>query len=969
MGWIKSGIFAAALLLFTSSLYAQNNIGLPEIRNFSHEATMAGAQNWQICQDRFGNLHFANNSGLLSYNGKEWKLHPLPNKTIVRSLALAPDDRIYVGGQDAFGYFFPDKHGNLQYHSLIQLVPSNLRTFGDVWKILVQDSMVYFRTTHVIFRLDPARKALKAFMCKAQSRWTYMAFASGHLYAQGQEEDLVVLQNEQWLSIPSTPLHNSLITAILPLKGNELLIASMRNGCFVLKDKELKPFALSDQILKARIYTAVSINENTIALGTVSDGIYFINSSGEIIRHFSTHNGMQNNNVRTLFTDKDSTLWAGLEEGIDQINYKSAIQKILPVLKNPIPAYAISIFHHHLYIGTSDGLYQTGLSVDPSADISLSEGHFEHVQNSDGQVWNLSELNGRLLMGHHEGAFIILDNSTRQVNKEGGGAWLFRELPDSNKIISGTYSGIQVLKKTGNGFTALSNRDNPLKESLRFVEIDYPNHIVWASHPYRGIYQLKMSDDFENIQSVTLFTSANGLPGNVNNFVFKVNDEIIFATENGIYEFDPATQTFKISPKYRPILGNTSVKFMVSDARHRIWLATEKRMGVIENDSLTYLPEFDGKLVAGFEHIYPYNDRNILIGGYNGIFHLNYESYKQKRSPIKARITKVISTGSQDSLLMNDYFVYKGKLYDQQNIEAIESLAPGFNSFHFEFASNEFRQANKILYSYMLEGFDRDWSAWNNKTDKDYTNLPYGKYRFLVRARDNLDNVSPLAAYSFEILPRWYQTKGAYLTYIAFFVLLILLMSQLHQRRMEMQKRKFEKEEAQLKYLHELELEHNEREIIKLKNDRLETEVMYKNQQLASTTMHLYKRGRLLAKIKEELSTATDKLINKEDKSDFIKLLKLISGEEKKDNDWEQFSIHFDQVHNSFLQKIKNAYPELTQTDLKICAYVKMNLSSKEIAQLLNISLKGVEIGRYRLRKKLSLSPEINLNDFIGRFE
>ena len=184
-----------------------------------------------------------------------------------------------------------------------------------------------------------------------------------------------------------------------------------------------------------------------------------------------------------------------------------------------------------------------------------------------------------------------------------------------------------------------------------------------------------------------------------------------------------------------------------------------------------------------------------------------------------------------------------------------------------------------------------------------------------------------------------------------------------------MQKRKFEKEEAQLKYLHELELEHNEREIIKLKNDRLETEVMYKNQQLASTTMHLYKRGRLLAKIKEELSTATDKLINKEDKSDFIKLLKLISGEEKKDNDWEQFSIHFDQVHNSFLQKIKNAYPELTQTDLKICAYVKMNLSSKEIAQLLNISLKGVEIGRYRLRKKLSLSPGINLNDFIGRFE
>jgi len=87
--------------------------------------------------------------------------------------------------------------------------------------------------------------------------------------------------------------------------------------------------------------------------------------------------------------------------------------------------------------------------------------------------------------------------------------------------------------------------------------------------------------------------------------------------------------------------------------------------------------------------------------------------------------------------------------------------------------------------------------------------------------------------------------------------------------------------------------------------------------------------------------------------------------DERLEDDWEKFSYHFDQVHSNFIKRLKQGYPNLTPKDQKLCAYLRMNLTSKEIAPLLNISVRGVEISRYRLRKKLSLNKEENLSEFM----
>jgi DNA-binding CsgD family transcriptional regulator len=121
----------------------------------------------------------------------------------------------------------------------------------------------------------------------------------------------------------------------------------------------------------------------------------------------------------------------------------------------------------------------------------------------------------------------------------------------------------------------------------------------------------------------------------------------------------------------------------------------------------------------------------------------------------------------------------------------------------------------------------------------------------------------------------------------------------------------------------------------------------------------------MLGKMRDELNGLLKKINNEQVTQEFKKLLKILVEDNRTDDTWEHFAHHFDKVHTDFLVVLKNRYPDLTASELRLCAYLRMNLSNKEIAQLINISVRGVEIARYRLRKKLGLAKETNLFEFL----
>jgi DNA-binding CsgD family transcriptional regulator len=265
----------------------------------------------------------------------------------------------------------------------------------------------------------------------------------------------------------------------------------------------------------------------------------------------------------------------------------------------------------------------------------------------------------------------------------------------------------------------------------------------------------------------------------------------------------------------------------------------------------------------------------------------------------------------------------------------------------------------------MLKGFDDSWSPFSRKTEKEYTNLPAGTYTFKVKARNNLGNESSLATYSVEVLPPWYQTTWAYTVYVLIFLFGNFLLYRLLKKKFRMQQQRHEEEQQRLQYLHQLEIEKTDKEIVKLRNEKLEAEIQHKNTELASVAMHLVQKGELIGKIKDQMVRMKNHAESNPENDGFKKIIKVISEEDRIDKQWEQFTMHFDNVHSDFLTLLKARFPNLSSNELKLCAYLRMNLSTKEIAQLMNISPRGVEISRYRLRKKLGIQKEMNLFEFL----
>ncbi|PRY55165.1 regulatory LuxR family protein [Arcticibacter pallidicorallinus] len=934
---------------------AQNPIGLPQIVNYDNLQYKAGIQNWAVDQDREGRVYFANNEGMLSFDGKHWRLYPLPNKTVVHAVKATDSGRIYVGAQDEIGYFEPDSHGILTFRSLKSFIPGSSRQFADVWNICQVGEMIFFRTTDKIFYLKD--NAIKVF--RTGSEWLFLGQGESGIFAQEKNKGLMIFRDGTWQIMSDDKIFKEdVITAVLDYKSGVQLVATLKHGLYLLSEGKLsrKETVLDGIFGASYIYSAIAVNKDWFAIGTTTSGCYIIDRAGRVVQQFSANEGLQANYVRNLLVDKGKNLWIALDDGLSMVAFNSAIKQIFPDAKKQISSYSARIFDKHLYVGASNGLFYLPLDMG-IRDLSYSKGKFEEVGKLKGQVWGLTEINRKLLLAHEDGAFTVSKSLLSPLTGTQG-TWLFEALSSvepSSHIMAGTYEGLQLLEYEAGRFPG-GKAVGPLeKTSLRFMGYDGGSNTVWASHPYRGVFMLKLSSDFSRITSKKILTKDDGLPSTLGNYVFQVKNRIVVATKDGIYEYDDNKKRFQRSDFFYPYLKNTAVHYLKEDQAGNVWFVHEKKLGVIDfstkrgESAVVYIPELTSRIVSGFEHVYPYDQQNIFVGSNKGIYHINFDKYRAQRNELNVLLAQVKVFGEKDSIVFGGYGNYKGN-------SPIE-LPYHNNSVQFEFASTLFEQQNNIEFSYQLSGFDSQWSAWSTKAEKEYTNLPSGTYIFKVKARNNLGNQSAVLEYQIAISPAWYETWWFYLCSFLIVASLILLVIRRQQKQ-------HLKEQERLKYLHQLELEHNEREIVKLHNEKLTADVDYKNKELASITMHLVQRGKLLARIREELLQETKENNNG---TELKRVIRMLAEAEKSDSDWTQFARHFDQIHSNFLSRLKERFPDLSSNDLKLCAYLKMNMTSKEIAQLMSITIKAVEVSRYRLRKKLQIPSDVALFDYLLR--
>ena len=938
-------------LLFFFKAHTQFLGGIPEIKNYTKEELRAGNQNWKIRQGKDDLIYAANNEGLLSFDGYQWILHKLPGGLAVRSIETGANGLLYVGSIDDFGYFRHDENGRFTYHSLKRFIPATDQSFGDIWSIVFYNDAVFFRSGSRIFRWHNGQMTVFR-----GANWKYLTVVQQQLFAQDQIAGLLKYRPEGWQPYSNAirlPKGAQVITIISKREDSSLLLFTQNHGLFRLNKEGFFQVTnqQTNQFAHEIINAVIGLTQGRIAIATRSNGLYILDEQLNVIDHLTRNQGLFSNHIMTIYADKDQNLWLGLENGIDFVAYQHPIRKIYPDSNDRGAGYAAAFYENNLYLGTANGLYKAAVMVN-GQQMTLQEA-FQKVPGSKGQVWNLNVVNNQLWMAHHEGAFLVKDNRAIPIDQITG-YWKFLPLNDvqpSPTVLAGSYKGVLWLSHPTNKQLYSSDL-----HSARFIE--KTDNYVWISHPSRGLFRFDRWKSTPVIEPVKL-TGQAALAKHLR--IFSIDRNLVLSTDKGQFTYTAIGDSFATATVLNQLFPKLIVYYITQDNDGRIWISHDKSLAYVtgypNNPQLHYLPEVTNKLLTNFENVTMLPNKLIIIGAESGFYVLDPLGYQQQEIVLQPRITQAKFATEGDSIL------YEGNLAQPSSQKY--ALYPGWRFLQFQFSAPAFTHQSSIEYSYMLQGYEKTWSAWSSKREKEYANLPPGTYTFKVKARSGSRIGQSIASLRVGVLPKWYQTllfKGSIV------VLAILFATWLYwQQHLKVKQRliAFAKEQEHMLQHQQLELEKAEKELVKLQNQILANEISLKNAELASSAMHLVQKAEFIGKLHDELILLAKQPASENTPIELKKLAKSLGEADRIDAEWEVFEQHFDRVHGNFLDTTRRLFPQLSANELKLCAYLRINLSTKEISKLLNISKRGVDISRYRLRKKLGIANRQSLSQFL----
>jgi ligand-binding sensor domain-containing protein/DNA-binding CsgD family transcriptional regulator len=921
------------------------------VTHYSRSQYAAGSQNWSIDMDKQGFVYAANNDGLLKYDGVRWQLYRMPAHTIVRSVSVSPDGRIYVGSNEEFGYWTKDSSNGMKYTSLVHLLKGYNLHNQEIWKIVQLNNKVYFQGFSSLFVYD--QHTVKSIPLPGSI--IFLIKSGDRLFTHAVQGSLYELKDDRMVVInQSNLLYGTEIKTILPYKEGSFLIGTSSKGVFIFDKKGITPWNVpANQLLKEFQINNGILFGDKIVFGTIVKGLFILDYDGHIQNHLYSENNLQNNTVLSLCNDNDQSIWVGLDNGIDNVSFNNPVDIYPGRSEAAGTVYTAAYYENTLYVGTNRGIFM--YSKDGNQFVYQG-----FLQNSQGQVWQLKVIDGTLFCGHTNGTYIIEKNKLKQISSVSGGYMLQKiNIKGVDFLIQSTYTSLVLYKKSGNSWV-YSHQVEGFLEPARFIETDHLGNI-WIGHSIKGLYRIRLSESLDKVIDTQIFNTKNGLPSNTNIKVFKIANRVVFSNGERLFTWDDLKH--KIIPY--STLNTNQQEFEAAVAivpvdENNYWFVTKTEAALFslkdQKSTLLYsiiFTQYNLSLVDNYENIVPLTDNLHLICLDNGfaIFKKDMVFFNNPKA-LKLVIRDFICRDASGNLL-------------NQTLKAKSiSLKHAYNNITISFSTLQ-NPCSRKLYQYKLEGIDTGWRKWSEATQAEYTRLPVGQYTFNVRTLTSNGAVSEPVTLTFRVKPAWYASVLATILYILIGMGGILLSQYLYRKRIAKQhNRLYQIAEEKRK----TEKEYSEKEIMKLQYDKLQGEISHKNMQLADSTLSIIRKNEVLIEIKDELEKQKEELGPRYPARYLQRLTTLIDKNISNDNDWEIFEALFDQAHENFFKRLKQSFPDLTQSDLKLCAYLKLNLSSKEIAPLLNISIRGVEIRRYRLRKRLALSSDDNLVEYIMQF-
>ena len=778
----------AGLLALPFSLTGQGS-GQWLVQDYPPAIYQGATSNWSMVQDEWGRLYVANARGIIRYDGQEWSSLRVDNGSFVRYLAWdSVKRRVYVGAANEFGYLVSDSLGKPDYHSLLPLLPDSVRDFGDVWRVNVCTDGIYFQTTHYLFRLQDDA----ALSISYHPGGIFRTFeVSGQLYAFIQDEGLFrIKDNELALVHRLEQLGEEAVYDVLPHQGNQLCLVTAYEGLFLLDLDQQGPQALrhlptewDDRWENSHVYQAFALSQGRIGLATLYSGAVVLQPNGDLYRLYNRQTtALGSDRVLGMWEDWQGGLWLGLNSGLARVNLDQPIRYWDHKSGLSGKTRDLLWWRDGLYLASSEGTFV------------WRKGEIERLDQVEGESYDLQVIRnaaGEEALGVATGEGVFIMDAAGTAHQLYSYLSLSLGQPRPGTLWVGTYNQELQVFDLGQDWSDAEAEKSIYLGGGSLYHLQPAGRDWWVGTGYDGLYRLR--PEGEGRWHIDHFDRAQGLPALADLNPHFWEGQIIIDSPQGIFRWEEDQQRFMPFEKFGEAFtqGWGIRNWHRTPEGHVLAFATD---GTQDVPLKLYLKQ-DGT----FEwQRYPFNQLPNMPGGpmyqdpqgrtwigtVKGLFMIDPKVPPMPPGEFFTLLRSVRfggEDGSPVALSVNE---------EQKPRKVPYAL----NRVTFDYGATNLEHEGLTEFRYKLIGFEDEWSDWTQRRHKEYTNLPGGKYRFVVESRNIYGQVGAKTAYPFVVAAPWYATGAAISLFGALALAIVVLVSRIYGAHLKRQKIRLEKE-------------------------------------------------------------------------------------------------------------------------------------------------------------------------------
>jgi signal transduction histidine kinase/ligand-binding sensor domain-containing protein len=785
--WIA--LFILCGLWFSSTAAAQHVLsppGLPVfLEHFTGQDYRGLPQNWSVAQDTDGLIYVGNRDGVLVYDGQEWTVVPVSNGSTVRSLASGPDGRIYFGAQGEFGYIRRADSGLFDYVSLADSLDADVRDFADdVWATHVLDADVYFQTRDRIFRWTGNQE----FVIHQPAETFRTAFATGGKYfVRDRGRGLLVEQGDDLVLLPGGNRFSDVQVFLMHQRTDgSFIIGTREEGMLLFDGARYVSFApdANEWLRENRLYSG-SVADGYVVLGTLGGGIAVLTDTGRLVQILDEDLGLPDGWINYIHTDNQGGVWLALHNrGLLRVDIPSQLTVFDDRTGLSGMINNIARDFRGLVVSTNSGLYQLETTVSRRAGDNI----FRRVPAVD-VAYSFLAADDLSLVGTNLGIDVHYASGHYE-SLEIGEVHSITEAPRRNAYYVATSHG--VVRLTRDAGSLRSSRVGDISERISSVVVDDKDRI-WALSRTGTMYRAEYVGEG---YAVRRYTAEDGVPGG--DGLIRYGDEIGIVTPSAVLRFvgdDVEGPAFQPDARFYAdaMAPLNNLRSLIEDDQGRIWLVRSDRVDILTKDGhggfiVTSPPEL---AFPEWNTTQVFVDRDGVVWLTNDYKLYRYDAtfstektYAIDVPPVLRHVT-LVESGTRLASASPAMTPAGMPVIDHRD-----------NAIRFDFALPSYNEPALNEYQFYLEGHDRGWSDWSRVSNKSYTNLREGRYRFRVRGRNGQGMVSPEAVYTFKVNPPWFRTMWAYLAYLTLISVFVAFVVQ--YRRLTVANRRAQRQAEEL---------------------------------------------------------------------------------------------------------------------------------------------------------------------------